>query len=65
MLVRGVDMSMDILHIIPKEKFTSGYVDFMKIGFPEYNHCFVIVGKDAKLDVSDNVGIHYIDSPFD
>lgn len=32
----------EIVHIIPDEKFTYGYIDFMNICIPEFNHIFII-----------------------
>lgn len=40
-----------IVHVVTRDKFTSGYINFMKQMVQEYQHCFVLrnVGFDLKL----------------
>ena len=50
---------MKILHIIHRDKFTSGYVNFMKIKFIGYEHFFITSELGFSLDFIDNKNIFY------
>lgn len=45
---------MEIFHIITREKFTSGYVNFMKINFPQYIHYFALKADGLELNFVDD-----------
>lgn len=51
-----------IAHIVHREKFTSGYVNFMKTEMNQYTHVFIILSKGFALELSDLNGVIFIDS---
>lgn len=50
-------MKMKILHLLPREKFTQPYIDFINKSFDSEEHLFLILGKGNKNKVTfkDNV----------
>lgn len=50
-----------IVHITTDEKFTSGYVNFMKKYMNQYNHIFIIESK-RYLQFSDNSNVYILDN---
>lgn len=50
-----------ILHIVHREKFTSGYINFMKKLMPEWRHYFVTKSTGFKLELCDENNVLYLD----
>lgn len=50
-----------IIHIIARDKFTSGYINFMTKQFPQYDHCFLTWTLGFTLDVYDGTKLEFID----
>lgn len=46
-----------IVHLICCEKFTSAYVNFMKMKLSEYCHCFIIYGEKYEMDIVDESNV--------
>lgn len=51
-----------ILHIVNPDKFTAGYINYMKINFKEYNHFFLIKKSDYTYKFIDEENIEIIDN---
>lgn len=49
-----------ILHIIVRDKFTAGYINFMKMHMTGYRHYFVTFASDQTLRLVDNDNVLYI-----
>ena len=56
---RGYNL-MKIIHIIPKEKFTAGYIDYFKINFPQYDHVFIVIGDYTEFDIVNRENIKFL-----
>ncbi|MBQ0067122.1 MAG: TDP-N-acetylfucosamine:lipid II N-acetylfucosaminyltransferase [Phascolarctobacterium sp.] len=50
---------MIVLHFICRDKFTSGYIDFMELAFPTYEHYFVTAKSDVPLECVDSAKVIY------
>ncbi|MBR0256351.1 MAG: TDP-N-acetylfucosamine:lipid II N-acetylfucosaminyltransferase [Synergistaceae bacterium] len=48
-----------IVHIIARDKFTAGYIEFMKICFPEYEHHFFTAASGFPINMFNYDNIHY------
>lgn len=46
-----------VVHIICRDKFTSGYINFMKINFKEFKHIFFVNINDYSLDITDSQNV--------
>lgn len=46
-----------IAHIISRDKFTSGYINFMKLKFPMYDHYFLVRDAGFPLDLVDEKNV--------
>ena len=53
---------MRIVHFIPMEKFTAGYINFMKIKFPQYQHTFFVWNREEKMDLINEERVYYVKS---
>lgn len=63
MLVRiGIRKMMKITHVINRDKFTKGYIEFMKLYMDEYCHCFIVENRREKLAIKNQEKIYYIDN---
>lgn len=50
-----------ILHIIFRDKFTSGYINYMKIDMAQYEHIFFTEKDGFELKLCDNNNLYYVD----
>lgn len=57
-----MNKSDTIVHLVNRDKFTSDYVNFMKIKFPEYNHYFFIKDRGFPQEFLDEKNIIYYHS---
>lgn len=48
-----------IFHFVNREKFTSGYVNFMKICMNGWDHVFAMNGEGFPLDLIDDTGVYF------
>lgn len=53
-------VEMKIVHFVSRDKFTSGYINFMKIKMRDYEHSFIILSKGFPLSLIDENSIYYI-----
>ncbi|MBR0478128.1 MAG: TDP-N-acetylfucosamine:lipid II N-acetylfucosaminyltransferase [Solobacterium sp.] len=51
-----------ILHIIYRDKFTSGYIDFMNMRMNQYQHQFLVLKEGFPLETEDADNIFWFDS---
>ena len=51
-----------VLHIIYRDKFTSGYIDFMNFCMKQYCHRFLVRNKGFRLDLQDTGNISSFDT---
>lgn len=51
-----------IVHIVHRDKFTSGYINYMNETFPQYDHRFVLHANGFPLDLRINEGLLYVGS---
>lgn len=49
-----------IVHIIFRDKFTSGYINFMEMVMPEYQHVYMLSSAGFKLKLVEDANIIYI-----
>ncbi|MBQ7155118.1 MAG: TDP-N-acetylfucosamine:lipid II N-acetylfucosaminyltransferase [Synergistaceae bacterium] len=47
-----------IVHFIHRDKFTAGYIEFMKLCFPEYEHHFFTGASDSPLTLYNSDNVH-------
>lgn len=52
---------MKIVHFISRDKFTSGYINFMKLKMADYKHSFIISSNGFPLSLIDEEAVYYID----
>ncbi len=52
---------MCIVHIVQRDKFTSGYINFMKIYMNEYHHHFIVLKKEQELKVVNQEGMVFVE----
>jgi hypothetical protein len=55
------EIDLKILHIVHRDKFTSGYVNFMKKEMQTYKHYFVISNKGFELELANEDNVVFID----
>lgn len=61
-----VNVPKGILHIICKEKFTTGYINFMKIKMTGYKHFFAVIGGfENEVHLIDNENVICLESYAD
>ena len=48
-----------IVHFISRDKFTAGYIEFMKVCFPEYEHYFFTNASDSQLNIYNDDNVYY------
>lgn len=51
-----------IVHIVNRDKFTAGYINFMEYYMKDYSHLFITLKTDKELDVLDKNNVIYIGS---
>lgn len=54
-----------VLHLITRDKFTTGYINFMKTHFTNINHYFVMLNEGFVLELIDYENTIYIDKYMD
>lgn len=52
---------MKVIHVVHRDKFTKGYIDFMKTKMTQYKHYFIIQA-EQKLDLVDQNNVFYVKS---
>ncbi len=57
-------MIKEIVHILSNDKFTTGYVNFMKEHMSQYKHIFIISGKSWENQFIDNENVYYVKKFF-
>lgn len=57
-------MTKKIVHILSNDKFTTGYVNFMKEHMSQYRHIFIISGKAWENEFIDGEDIYYVKKYF-
>jgi hypothetical protein len=55
------EIDLKILHIVNRDKFTSGYVNFMKKEMRIYKHYFIIDNKGFDLKLANEYDVTFID----
>lgn len=53
---------MKIVYFIAMDKFTVGYINFMKIKFPQHQHTFFVWPRQEKMDLVNKEGVYYVKS---
>ncbi|MBD5134534.1 MAG: TDP-N-acetylfucosamine:lipid II N-acetylfucosaminyltransferase [Lachnospiraceae bacterium] len=51
-----------IVHIVNRDKFTAGYINFMEYYMKDYSHLFITLKTDKELDVLNINNVIYIES---
>lgn len=54
-----------VCHIVFRDKFTSGYINFMKLNFKEYTNIFLVRNKGFDLKLTNENNVFYYDSSRD
>lgn len=49
-----------VVHIINADRFTAGYINFMKIEMPQYDHHFFFLNSYGNFDLIDNINVYPI-----
>lgn len=57
-----MDNREKIIHIINRDRFSTGYIEFMRVHFPQYNHNFILLSVGATLDLVSFDGIYYVEN---
>lgn len=55
-----MDKKEKVIHIINRDRFSTGYIEFMRVYFSQFEHLFVMVDKGALLDLETFEDIHYV-----
>lgn len=53
-------MNRNIVHIVAVDKFTAGYINFMKTYMTKQHHCFIVQKREYKLDLADSDNMYWI-----
>lgn len=56
-----MDNKKQIIHIVHRDRFATGYIEFMRMYFNEYVHRFVLLKGDTELDLESTEDIYYIE----
>lgn len=56
-----MDKRERIIHIINRDRFATDYIEFMRVHFPQYEHCFILLKVGAALDLDRYDDIYYVD----
>lgn len=55
---------MQVLHIVNRDKFSSGYINFMKVYMTEYEHAFVLKKDGFELELVDSENVYFVDELY-
>lgn len=49
-----------VVHIVNRTAFATGYIEFMRVHFSEYAHCFILLREGVKLELDNDNDIIYV-----
>ena len=57
-----MDNRKKIIHIINRDRFSTGYIEFMRVHFERYEHVFILLNVGAALELENFDDIHYVEN---
>lgn len=56
-----LDNKEKVIHIINRDRFSTGYIEFMRVHFSRFDHLFVLLKEGALLELETFEDIHYVE----